>query len=316
MQLRWFLPFSSLNRRTFFKTVELQPIYSSTAQSIKGYLFVMPLLPHEIKSFILEDFKIMLLDVSKCAREMEINLLGLDGLIPTDLLNDTSFTTQLEVCVNNGTTLVAWSLFEAVYRLLRTRGRNLSDSKIAIYGAAKPAGNLCARKLAEYASKILLIDRDVETIESLRTTIQQTTASVEVETASQETLIQPDADIILLIGEHADACLDFNALKPDTIVCTTLLHAAGKGVRSNTMFVRAGLMKTPHEGMLYETRKYTGLPAGLLPAEMAETLLLSLENRCSNYSIGTEINIDKMEEIANLAVRHNFEVWVPEGPIR
>jgi predicted amino acid dehydrogenase len=31
--------------------------------------------------------------------------------------------------------------------------------------------------------------------------------------------------------------------------------------------------------------------------------------------LGENINLDKMEEIADLATKHGFEVWVPEAPV-
>jgi predicted amino acid dehydrogenase len=44
---------------------------------------------------------------------------------------------------------------------------------------------------------------------------------------------------------------------------------------------------------------------------MAETMLLTLENKCVNYSLGEQINLDKLEDIANIAVRHGFEINLP-----
>ncbi|MFA6384149.1 MAG: hypothetical protein WCY10_02115, partial [Candidatus Omnitrophota bacterium] len=44
---------------------------------------------------------------------------------------------------------------------------------------------------------------------------------------------------------------------------------------------------------------------------MAETVLLALDNKFVNYSLGEQINLDKLEDIANIAVRHGFEINVP-----
>ena len=32
-------------------------------------------------------------------------------------------------------------------------------------------------------------------------------------------------------------------------------------------------------------------------------------------SILVNTNLDKLEEIANIAARHGFEVWVPQAPV-
>jgi predicted amino acid dehydrogenase len=41
-------------------------------------------------------------------------------------------------------------------------------------------------------------------------------------------------------------------------------------------------------------------------------MLLTLEGRYLNYSLGENINLDKLEDIADIAVRHGFEVFKPE----
>ena len=48
---------------------------------------------------------------------------------------------------------------------------------------------------------------------------------------------------------------------------------------------------------------------------MAETMLLTLEEKFVTYSLGESINLDKLEEIADTAVRHGFEIWAPEAPV-
>ena len=59
----------------------------------------------------------------------------------------------------------------------------------------------------------------------------------------------------------------------------------------------------------------TGLPKDMVYACVAETMLLTFEMQFVNYSLGDNINPDKMEEIADIAVRHGFEVWVPDAPL-
>jgi hypothetical protein len=41
---------------------------------------------------------------------------------------------------------------------------------------------------------------------------------------------------------------------------------------------------------------------------MAETMILTLENRMVNYSLGRGVNLDKVLEIERLAEKHGFEV--------
>ena len=48
---------------------------------------------------------------------------------------------------------------------------------------------------------------------------------------------------------------------------------------------------------------------------LAEIVLLLLDGKFISYSLGENSNLDKLEEIADIAVQHGYEVWVPEAPI-
>lgn len=58
-----------------------------------------------------------------------------------------------------------------------------------------------------------------------------------------------------------------------------------------------------------------GFSKGTIYASLAETILLTFEEKFVSYSLGDYINLDKLEEIADIAVRHGFEVWVPDAPV-
>lgn len=76
--------------------------------------------------------------------------------------------------------------------------------------------------------------------------------------------------------------------------------------------IQAGLIKLPHPENFDIN---LGLDKGLIPASLAETILLTMDGKFTNYSFGDNINPDKMEEIADIAARHGFEIWVPQAPV-
>jgi hypothetical protein len=51
-----------------------------------------------------------------------------------------------------------------------------------------------------------------------------------------------------------------------------------------------------------------GFPPGKSYACMAETMILTLEGRFECFSLGREMNIKKVEEIAKLAQKHGFKL--------
>ncbi|MBI5145540.1 MAG: hypothetical protein HZA27_05100, partial [Candidatus Omnitrophica bacterium] len=113
-----------------------------------------------------------------------------------------------------------------------------------------------------------------------------------------------------------NAIFNTDRLKPGAIICDASLPSiiAGKAsLRPDTTLIKAGLVSLPYPGDL---NLDLGLPKGIICACLAETMLLALDERFVDYSLGENINLDKMEEIADLATQYGFEIWVPEAPIR
>jgi hypothetical protein len=51
-----------------------------------------------------------------------------------------------------------------------------------------------------------------------------------------------------------------------------------------------------------------GFPAGKAYACMAETMILAMEGRYESYSLGKEISLNKVDEIARLGTKHGFRL--------
>ncbi|MFA5276642.1 MAG: hypothetical protein WC417_07110, partial [Candidatus Omnitrophota bacterium] len=62
-------------------------------------------------------------------------------------------------------------------------------------------------------------------------------------------------------------------------------------------------------------KEYGTAGSRFISPSLAETALLVLDGNTVSYSLGENSNLDKLEEIANTATRHGFEVWVPEAPV-
>ena len=51
-----------------------------------------------------------------------------------------------------------------------------------------------------------------------------------------------------------------------------------------------------------------GFPPRTSYACMAETMILALENRYENFSLGRELSLERVREIARLAAKHGFKL--------
>jgi predicted amino acid dehydrogenase len=124
-----------------------------------------------------------------------------------------------------------------------------------------------------------------------------------------------NADIVINATDSSEIEFEIEDLKPNATVCDISLSDSPfkkLKLRKDITFIRCGLVKLPYPVKLAIN---TGLPKGIILASLAETMLLTFEEKFVNYSLGDNINLDKLEEIADIATRYGFEVWVPEAPM-
>jgi predicted amino acid dehydrogenase len=76
--------------------------------------------------------------------------------------------------------------------------------------------------------------------------------------------------------------------------------------RADVLVIDGGAVAVPGEG--FDFGFDFGFPPGLAYACMAETMLLALEGRFEDYSLGPEISLDQVREMGALAARHGFRL--------
>jgi len=225
-----------------------------------------------------------LMNSIRLAERLSVDILGLNGYAS---YLDRDLSKNIKIPVTCGSTLTAWSIFEVFYRIIRIRNLNPRNITLALLEPTGHTASLCARKLSGYCPRIILSGLESDKLEALKENILRL-GPVEVTIAEDTQSLAQKAEIVIHFGASPE------------ITC------------GNTR-IRAGLIKLP---LAQKIGINTGLPAGVIPASLAETMLLALEGKCVNYSCEEIINLEKLEEIADIAAKHGFETWAPEAPVR
>ncbi len=257
-----------------------------------------------------------IISATRLANDLGAAILGMGGY--TSILYDQGYTAfrSFRLPVTSGSTYIAWSAFEAVYRIARAKRLALKESKVLIIGASTAVGSLCSRKLSGYLSGLTITSSDSVKLEKLKEIILQLNPiNIKIEPVPQKAI--QDADMVIFADDDAfdPLGLDLGKLKAQAIVFDATVDktvSARLQGRSDITLVKCGLIKTPS---LLPFPMDLGLPKGIIPAGLAETILLAAEGKICSYSAGDNINLDKMDQIADIAARYGFEVWLPEAPI-
>ncbi len=297
---------ASLKNSQPFKSLRYKNILSVQGQEVQGVLIVCPLLPRQMleseESFVLDK----IIAAGRVAQQLGAKIIGLGGY--TAIVADKGLTVakKLNMPVTTGKALTAWSIFEAIYRTARLKNIRLQDSSLTIVGGGS-LGYLCAAKLSGYIPKITITDGNGKT-DRLHQCKERILCVKQVEIIIEDNVHNAvkNADFIINASRSLQALFSLDELKAGAVVCDVSVPwniADSRNNRHDITVIRAGLVKVPD-----------GCDT-IVHASLAETMLLTLEEKFTSYSLGDNINLDKLEEIADLAVRHGFEIWVPQAPL-
>lgn len=292
------------------KTINIKKIKSTRGKEIEGYLIISHLLGQNLSDSLIID---KIISAGKVAQRLGAKIIGLGGYAAKSADNAPLKTFKdLKLPITTGSALTAWSVIEQIYRIAKIKKIDLKQSTISILNASNPTGSLCSKRLSDYANRIIITDNDPDKLIKLKEVISYLNPTIEVQIEDDVERAIRKANIVVNTGGSA---LNTERLKSDTILSNLSLN--GKAIdksklRSDITFVEAGLVKLPYSEKLYND---FGLEKGVVSASMAETMLLALQEKFVTYSLGDRINLDKLEEIADTAVQHGFEIWAPEAPV-
>jgi len=290
-----------------FKLCHLR-IKSIKHKEIQGHIIICPLL--------IQNEELALDKIITCAnlaQRLGAKIVGLSGHAAFIANKEQNHINKnLKIPVTTGSAFITWSVFEAVYRLSRTKNIDLKKSRLAIIGATNIIGGLCAKKLSDYSGSITLVGEDKERLEQLKERISQLNP-IEITVEQDIQRAVKEADIVVNANHTVEIANE--DLKQNAIICNifppgTALKKQETG--KNITVIAAGLVKLPFADNLDIN---IGLPKGIAYASLAEVMLLAFEEKFVTYSLGENINLEKSEEMADISARHGFEVWVPEAPV-
>ena len=116
-----------------------------------------------------------------------------------------------------------------------------------------------------------------------------------------------DADIILAVTSAVEAVVQPEHLKPGAVVCDVArprdVSRRVVELRDDVLVIEGGAVALP--GDVHCDFNF-GFPPGMAYACMCETMMLALEGRTGDYSLGADLRQEQVEEMAALAVKHGI----------
>jgi predicted amino acid dehydrogenase len=295
-------------------------ITSPTGAEAEGWLITVGGTPKELLAHRPEFTYGRLLAAAETARKLGAQVMGLGAF--TKVVGDAGVTVarRAPLPVTTGNSYSAsgalWAARDAVSRLglmeVDEHGRFAGNSMVV--GATGSIGSVCARLLALASDELWLVSPESAKLLALKHDIERQHPRAKIHVAATPNHHLRDMDLIVTATSGAGKrVLDIMEVKPGCVITDVArpldLSAEDVARRPDVLVVESGEVKLPGQVEM----RGIGLPPGVVYACLAETIVLALEGRYESFTVGRDIEWEKVKEIYQLGLKHGMQLATISG---
>jgi predicted amino acid dehydrogenase len=297
----------------------LRPLYlsritgvrsSATGQQVEGYLLGLGATPRELMRRKPGFTYRRLIVASRLAQQKGAKIMGLGAF--TKVVGDAGITVahKSDIAITSGNSLTVVATLEAAKQAVLKMGGRIDKGRAVIIGATGSIGSVCSRLLAQAIQDVVLVAPRPEKLIPLKRTIEAETLGARVTIATDAGPHLGDADLVVTtttaIGQKVIDVLD---LKPGCVVCDVArppdVKEEDARLRPDLLVIESGEILLPGEP---DFGFDIGLPPGVAYACLAEAAVLAMEGRYENFTLGRDIEMDKVKEMYRLFKKHGLQL--------
>lgn len=276
--------------------------------SAEGWFVSCPLTARQMLS-LPEDYVMeKIISAGRLAERLGAGILGLGAF--TSVVGDAGITVarSLNIAVTTGNSYTVATAIQGTIEAARLMGHDLKTSHVAVVGATGSIGQVCSLMMAREVGGLTLVGRNVEKLEELAEKIIFETGLAARVTSDVKGALSR-AQIVIAVTSAVDTIIGPEDLMPGAVVCdVSRPRNVSRQVaeqRDDVLVIEGGVVEVPGD---VNFNFNFGFPPGTAYACMAETMILAMEGRYENFTLGREITLSQVEEISRLAQKHGFKL--------
>lgn len=283
----------------------------ATGQQIEGLLYALGATPKQLLTRPARRTYDALVAASRMARARGARIMGLGAF--TKVVGDAGVTVAREapIPVTSGNSLTIAATLETAKIAVRRMGApDLARGRAMVVGATGAIGSVCARLIAQAIGDLVLVSIEPERLIALKERIEREVPGCRVEVALEARGLAGECDLIITAtSAFGQRVLDLSECKPGAVICDVALpsdiSAEEAAVRPDLLVVESGEVRIPGPVSIgYDI----GLPPGVAYACLAEAALLAMEGRFECYTLGRDIDLERVKQIFRLFRKHDYEI--------
>ena len=296
---------------TFFPPVyisEIEGITSAaTGKQIKGWFIACPYTPKRMMELPERTVYRKIIQTGQMAEKLGAQILGLGAF--TSVVGDSGVTIAkaLDIPVTTGDAFTVSMAVQAIRDAAKVMDIPLGKATAAVVGATGSIGRVCAELLAGDVERLYLVARDETKLNGLRDRLKSRSRAELIVSTKMDCL--SEAQLILTVTSSIHDVIRPEYLQAGSVVCDVArprdVSAMVAAVRDDILVIDGGMVDVPGP---VDFHFNFGFPEGKAYACMAETMALALEGRFEDYTVGKNITLERVNEIAAIADKHGFRL--------
>ena len=302
---------------------KIDGIKSIDGTEAEGWLISVGGTPKEMLSHSPEFTYKRLIAASKMAQKLGAEIMGLGAF--TKVVGDAGVTvakhSPIPITTGNSYSASAalWAASEAMKKMDLVdipKGKEKLKAKSMVIGATGAIGSVSSKLLSMVFDEIILCGRNTEKLKSLKNSIHQNSPDTKIIMTIDTNEYLSTADMIVTATSGAGKkILDIMKVKPGCVITDVArpldLNPEDVAKRPDVMYIESGEIEVPCRDDLQ--MRDIRLPKNVVFACMAETIVLALEGRFEEYTIGRDIEWKKVKEIYKLGLKHGMKLAAISG---
>ncbi len=283
---------------------------SSTGKELEGWLYALTGTPKMLMNARPERIYKQILRVAKWSEKAGAKILGLGAF--TSIVGDAGVTIakRTDIAITSGNSYTVASTLETAKQVCLKMGHDQENFSCMLIGATGSIGKACSRLIAFVAKRVHLVAPNLEKLLELQKTIQAENPGTEVTIATRSDEHISDADLVITTTTaRGGKLIDFEAVKPGAVICDVArpldIKEADAASRPDILVIESGELEVPG---VVSFGSDIGLPPKTAYACLSETMILAMEGKYEDYTLGRNLEIDRVKEIYKLGKKHGFKL--------
>lgn len=283
---------------------EITGIESPTGAKTEGWFIGLPLTPRQmIKTLPIDEVYDKIAKCGDLGASLGADIIGLGAF--TSVVGDGGITVAQRTkikAVTTGNSYTVATAIEGTRLACEKLDIDLPNATLAVVGATGSIGRTCAKILGRSFGKTILIGRDLERTQAVVAEIPHAEASVNVSDVSK-------ADAIITVSSAGKELILPEHLRPGAVVCDVArprdVSVRVSKERPDVLVIEGGVVRVPGN---VKFNFHFGFPDRTAYACMSETMMLALDERVENFTLGKDVTVEQVDEITRIAHKHGFEL--------